>query len=139
MFYSCMDQLFHGVQPLSGDLSSSVRELQEKCHTLPGAPDAAYHHRFSHLVGYGARYYSYMLARSVASAIWQKSFQEDPFSRAQGERYRAECLSHGGGKPSHTLVGDYLGSQLTPQQLSEALIQELDMKNSQVQQALRAQ
>ena len=116
-----------------------MRELQEKCHTLPGAPDAAYHHRFSHLVGYGARYYSYMLARSVASAIWQKSFLEDPFSRAQGERYRAECLSHGGGKPSHTLVGDYLGSQLTPQQLSEALIQELDMKNSQVQQALRAQ
>ena len=139
LFYSCMDGVFHGRHPLAGDLSSSVRELQEKCHTLPGAPDAAYHHRFSHLVGYGARYYSYMLARSVASAIWQKSFLEDPFSRAQGDRYRTECLSHGGGKPSHTLVGDYLGCQLTPQQLSEALIQELDMKNDQVQQALRAQ
>ena len=131
-----MDQVFHGSQPLPGDLTSAVREVEARCHTLPGAPQAAYHHRFSHLVGYGARYYSYMMARSVASAIWQKSFQEDPFSRAQGERYRQECLSHGGGKPSHSLVGDYLGSELTPQQLSEALIQEIDLKNSQVQQAL---
>ena len=136
LFYSSMDQVFHGAQPLAGGLSAAVREVQQKCHTVPGAPEAAYHHRFSHLVGYGARYYSYMLARSVASAIWQQSFQSDPFSRAQGERYRQECLSHGGGKPSHTLVGDYLGCQLTPGQLSESLIQEIDMKNSQVQQAL---
>ena len=136
LFYSSMDQVFHGPQPLSGGLSSAVLEVQQKCHTVPGAPEAAYHHRFSHLVGYGARYYSYMLARSVASAIWHQSFQSDPFSRTEGDRYRRECLSHGGGKPSHTLVGDYLGSQLTPHQLSEALIQEIDMKNSQVQQAL---
>ena len=38
-------------------------------------------------------------------------------------RYRDECLAHGGGKPSHLLVGDHLGCQLAPDQLAAALIQ----------------
>ena len=64
-----------------------------------------------------------MMARSVASAIWQKSFQSDPWTREAGVRYRDECLAHGGGKPSHLLVGDHLGCQLAPDQLAAALIQ----------------
>jgi len=138
LFYSSMDQMFHNSQcpEDSGDLTSRLQSVKQSCHGLPGAPSAAYHHRFSHLVGYGARYYSYMMARSVASAIWQKSFQDDPFSREAGVRYREECLSHGGGKPSHLLVGDYLDCQLSPQQLADALIAEVDTKQHQLEQAL---
>merc|ERR1719150_2996045 len=53
VFYSAMDQDLHG-GPQPGDLSSRVQEAHARCHGLPGAPHAAYHHRFSHLVGYGA-------------------------------------------------------------------------------------
>ena len=139
VFYSAMDQDLHG-GPQPGDLSSRVQEAHARCHGLPGAPHAAYHHRFSHLVGYGARYYSYMMARSVASAIWQKFFQDDPYSREAGVKYREECLSHGGGKPSHLLIGDYLGADggLSPDQLAAALISEIDLKQHELEQARHA-
>jgi len=136
LFYSSMDQALHSGS--SSSLGSRVEEVAGQCLGLPGAPGAAYHHRFSHLVGYGARYYSYMMARSVASAIWQKTFQDDPFSREAGVKYREECLSHGGGKPSHLLVGDHLGCQLAPEQLATALIQEIDNKQQQLEESLRS-
>jgi len=135
LFYSSMDQALHSGS--SSSLGSRVSCVADQCLGLPGAPEAAYHHRFSHLVGYGARYYSYMMARSVASAIWQQTFQDDPFSREAGVKYREECLAHGGGKPSHLLVGDHLGCQLAPEQLATALIQEIDNKQHQLEKSLR--
>merc|ERR1719466_681923 len=130
------DQLYHSQLPLPGDITSCLETVQTKFHTLPYVPGTAYHLRFSHLVGYGARYYSYLMARSVASAIWQHSFQEDPFCGVAGGRYRKECLEHGGGKASHLLVGDYLEEEMEPGQLATALIQELDTKNREVEEAL---
>ncbi len=46
--------------------------------------------------------------------------------------FREECLSHGGGKPSHRLVSDFLGSEVRPEDLSDALIAEIDAKNDEV-------
>lgn len=60
--------------------------------------------RFGHLVGYGAKYYAYLMSRAVAAWTWHELFREDPFRRAAGERYRRELLSHGGAKPAHQLV-----------------------------------
>jgi intermediate peptidase len=79
-------------------------------------------------VGYGARYYSYLLARSVASNIWQQFFQSDPFDRANGAKYRQDCLSHGGGKPSPVLVSDLLNKPVDPSDMCDALLDEIDEK-----------
>jgi len=139
LFYSAADQHYHSVLPQLGDITTCLESVQSKFHTLPYVPGTAYHLRFSHLVGYGARYYSYLMARSVASAIWQHSFQADPFCWDAGVRYRKECLEHGGGKASHLLVGDFLGEQMEPGQLAAALIQELDIKNAEVEEAMACQ
>merc|ERR1712142_1068546 len=136
LFYSAVDQLYHSKLPLPGSTSFCLESIQSQYHTLPYVPGTAYHLRFSHLVGYGARYYSYLMARSVASAIWQFSFESDPFCRTAGVRYRKECLEHGGGKASHLLVGDYLKEKLTPSQLASALINEVDAKNREMEDAL---
>jgi intermediate peptidase len=99
---------------------------------LPFPTGAEWQHRFSHLVGYGARYYSYLMARSVASSIWQHYFEADPLNSEGGANYRHDCLAHGGGKPSHLLVSDFLGRSVQPEHLAEALIKEIDTKNDLV-------
>ena len=55
-------------------------------------------------------------------------------------KYRQECLSHGGGKPSKQLVSDFLGeSFVTPDGLADALIADIDSKNKIVYDMFRAQ
>jgi len=93
--------------------------------------------RFSHLVGYGAKYYSYLMSRAIASWIWQQCFEADPLSRSQGERYRRECLAHGGGKPPQLVISDFLRRQPTASQLTSSLLQDLESKNEQIQVARR--
>lgn len=74
----------------------------------------------------------YLNCRSVASTIWQKYFLANPFDRTNGLKYRNECLAHGGGKPSHRLVSDFLGSEVNPEDLSDALLAEVDAKSDEL-------
>ena len=66
------------------------------------------------------------MARSVASRIWQQFFQDHPYDQCNGAKYRHECLSHGGGKPSRELVGDFLGRPVDVSDLCDALVNERD-------------
>lgn len=86
----------------------------------------AWHLKFSHLVGYGAKYYSYLMSRALASSIWQQFFKVDPFSQKMGEKYRRECLAHGGGKLPRKLVTDYLKQEITPKALTHSLVSEIN-------------
>jgi len=138
LFYSALDQVYHDNLPLDGDPTAVLEKVQGDYHTLPYVPGTAYQLRFSHLVGYGARYYSYLLARAVASAMWQQHFMHDPYSREAGRRYREECLSHGGGKRSQELVNDFLGRDIKPAELATSLIDELDTKIEVVEQTIRS-
>lgn len=88
--------------------------------------------RFSHLVGYGARYYSYLISRAIASWTWQTYFQKDPLSRSSGDKYRYKCLAHGGGKPPSKLVADFLDQEASPVNFAKSLINEIDYKNDQI-------
>lgn len=61
LFYSALDQALHSGE--GGSTVATVERVQDQYHTLPYPGDTAHHLRFSHLVGYGARYYSYLMAR----------------------------------------------------------------------------
>ena len=54
-----------------------------------------------------------------------------------GKKCREDCLAHGGGKPSHQLVSDLLGFQIQPEDLSDALIKEIDDKQDALKEFLR--
>ena len=45
----------------------------------------------------------------MAAWIWQQYFQENPFSRQSGEKFRQGFLAHGGSKPPHEMVASFLG------------------------------
>lgn len=77
-------------------------------------------------MGYGAKYYSYLVSKALAARTWHEFLSIDPLNRIQGERLRTECLQFGGGKPARKLVSDYLKTPVTPELLAKSLIQDID-------------
>lgn len=137
VFYSALDQFYHR-KPLAEQSTTDVlKVVQQKYYSLPYVENTAWQLRFSHLVGYGAKYYSYLISRAIASWIWQTYFKDDPFSRSAGEKYRRECLSHGGGVPSRQLVANFLKRDVTPENLSQSLITEIDTNNDKIKEMSR--
>ena len=90
----------------------------------------AWHHRFSHLIGYGAKYYSYLAARAVAHSLWKSCFADYPYSRESGERYRREMLAYGGERSPVELFKNLTGDFLTNQAAAAGLIESIHMDNS---------
>lgn len=127
VFYSVLDQLYHGEHSLLDNKSTTdiLASTQAKYCSLPYVNNTAWQLRFSHLVGYGAKYYSYLVSRALASWIWETYFEQNPLDRNSGEKYRRECLAHGGGKPPYDLIRDFLRREPTPRLLADSLINEI--------------
>ncbi|KAF3425321.1 hypothetical protein E2986_06228 [Frieseomelitta varia] len=132
IYYSMLDQVYHNTK-LKKPSTEILKEIQGKYYELPYVENTAWQLRFSHLVGYGAKYYSYLVSRAIASWIWQTYFQADPFSRTAGDRYRKECLAHGGGKPPSKLVSDFLNKDANASNFAKSLLYEIDMKMENVE------
>uniref|UniRef100_A0A663LUU6 Mitochondrial intermediate peptidase n=1 Tax=Athene cunicularia TaxID=194338 RepID=A0A663LUU6_ATHCN len=126
VFYAVLDQIYHGKHPLRKSTTEILKETQEKVYGLPYVPNTAWQLRFSHLVGYGAKYYSYLMSRAVASMVWKQCFAQDPFDRAMGERYRREMLAHGGGKEPILMVQGMLQKLPSVEDFVDALVSDLD-------------
>lgn len=131
VFYSALDQVYHGLPDQQEKTTTeTLKRVQADYYGLPYVNNTAWQLRFSHLIGYGAKYYSYLLSRAIASWIWQTYFEANPFNRDQGEKYRRECLAFGGGVPSRQLVANFLKREVTPANLANSLIKEIDDNNS---------
>jgi intermediate peptidase len=127
VFYSALDQVYHGrAENQCTNTTETLMKVQQQYYSLPYVPSTAWQLRFSHLVGYGSKYYSYLCSRAIASWIWQEYFQKDPLNREQGEKYRFNCLLYGGSVPSRNLVSNFLGKDVSAQNLAENLINEID-------------
>ena len=137
LFYSLLDQKYHSTHPLNGTTTDVLEQCFNEHHNLKYHPETAWQLRFSHLIGYGARYYSYLMAKSVASTIWQNCFDQNPFDAEAGNKYRTECLAHGGGKPSHKLVSDFLDTPVTSNLLVDAIMNDIYSKNESLKRVLK--
>uniref|UniRef100_A0A8D2P729 Mitochondrial intermediate peptidase n=1 Tax=Zosterops lateralis melanops TaxID=1220523 RepID=A0A8D2P729_ZOSLA len=126
VFYAVLDQIYHGKHPLKKSTTEILKETQEKVYGLPYVHNTAWQLRFSHLVGYGAKYYSYLMSRAVASMVWKQCFAQNPFDRAMGERYRREMLAHGGAKEPMLMVQGMLQKSPSVEDFVDALVSDLD-------------
>ncbi|KAK9520653.1 hypothetical protein VZT92_020524 [Zoarces viviparus] len=125
IFYAVLDQIYHG-QPQDQTTTEILEEMQQKFYGLPYTPNTAWQLRFSHLIGYGAKYYSYLMSRAVASMVWKQCFVQDPLNRDMGERYRRQMLAHGGAKEPMLMVEGMLQRQPTMEDFVDALVSELN-------------
>ena len=127
-FYSVLDQVYHSEDPLLGsnDTTDVLKHVQEKYYGLPYVQNTAWQLRFGHLVGYGAKYYSYLVSRAVAHSIWQKVFAEDPLSPEAGEEYKQKVLSVGGGAHPGDVVQSIVGQKASPEFLADCILQEVE-------------
>uniref|UniRef100_A0A3Q4G605 Mitochondrial intermediate peptidase a n=1 Tax=Neolamprologus brichardi TaxID=32507 RepID=A0A3Q4G605_NEOBR len=123
IFYAVLDQIYHR-EPQNRSTTEILKDMQQKFYGLPYAPNTAWQLRFSHLIGYGAKYYSYLMSRAVASMVWKQCFIEDPLNE-MGERYRREMLAHGGAKEPMLMV-EMLQRRPTIGDFVDALVSELN-------------
>ncbi|XP_034102528.1 mitochondrial intermediate peptidase [Drosophila albomicans] len=137
VFYSALDQTYHGDMAVQGaNTTETLRAVQQRYYGLPYVEETAWQLRFSHLVGYGAKYYAYLVSKTIASWIWQTYFEANPFNRQSGEKYRAEILAHGGAVPSRKLVANFLQREMTPRVLADSLIHEIDTDESKIKELI---
>ncbi|CAN1842688.1 Mitochondrial intermediate peptidase, mitochondrial [Linum perenne] len=110
VFYSLVDQTLFGEQttPIS-DTSSIVADLKREFTSWEHVDGTHWEARFSHLLNYGAGYYSYLYARCIAATIWKKLCKEDPLSLATGTAIRTKLLQHGGAKEPAEMLQDLAG------------------------------
>ncbi|XP_019950764.2 mitochondrial intermediate peptidase [Paralichthys olivaceus] len=125
IFYAVLDQIYHS-KPQNCSTTDILKEMQQKFYGLPYTPNTAWQLRFSHLIGYGAKYYSYLMSRAVASMVWRQCFVQDPLNRDMGERYRREMLAHGGAKEPMLMVEGMLQRRPTIDDFVDALVSELN-------------
>lgn len=128
LFYSALDQHYHANDPLQGKMYTTwvLEKVTKKYYNMEYIPGTAFQLRFGHLYSYGAKYYSYLLSRAVASQIWQKLFAADPFSRQAGTIYLDKLLSHGGSKPPSAIVEDILEHSIDPCYFSKILVEDVE-------------
>ncbi|XP_041673983.1 mitochondrial intermediate peptidase isoform X1 [Drosophila eugracilis] len=137
VFYSALDQAYHGVAAHYGGSSTEILRSVQRCYYgLPYVENTAWQQRFTHLVGYGAKYYAYLVSKTIASWIWQTYFIANPFNRQAGEKYRSEILAHGGAVPSRKLVANFLQRSMTPTALADTLINEIDTDEAKIKELI---
>lgn len=124
VLHSEVDQALHSSLSVGKSTKELVSSIQEKYSFFKIVPNTSWHLRFGHLVPYGAKYYSYLTSRAIASKIWNSYFQKDPFSKHGGTKYREELLKYGGEKSPETLVTNMLNEKPTNKLMVESLVNE---------------
>ncbi|KAL2227187.1 probable mitochondrial intermediate peptidase, mitochondrial isoform X1 [Sesamum indicum] len=137
VFYALIDQALHTMQPSSvKDTVSIVADLKREHTSWKYVEGTHWHTRFSHLVTYGAGYYSYLYAKCFAATIWQKILQQDPLSLAAGSALRSKFLQHGGAKDPTIILNDLVGNSVVRKQNGgiipdiTSLVEEMQLSNS---------
>lgn len=124
LFYAALDQEYHSSNVFSNNETTTdiLARIQAQYYSIPYVENTAWQLRFSHLVGYGAKYYSYLVSRAIATAIWTKLFRRDPLNREAGNRYKDQVLVYGGGKPADQIARDVLSCEVNAEFIANSVI-----------------
>jgi mitochondrial intermediate peptidase len=121
------DHAFHDAYPLSQSYNQLYSSLMNKHTSLPYIAGTYPYLKFYHLIDYGARFSSYIIARSVTSKIWRDQFAKDPLSKTTGEQFRKNFLQWGGEREPNELISNLFssGKELTIDAMTDAITDEI--------------
>lgn len=91
------------------DLTSTVREQQDRYSVFSYIPDTHFHCAFGHLDGYSSGYYTYMWSLVIAKDMFSAFDPADLYDSRVAGRYRDIVLASGGSRDAAELVEDFLG------------------------------
>ena len=124
---SLLDQAYH-LTDFDKENKTPIQineQYTNEFYSLPFVSNTNTHLRYTHLVGYGAKYYSYVVSKAIAAKIWSECFSKDPLSREAGENYRKKLLEHGGERHARELLSSLLNVELKNEDLVKSLIQNI--------------
>ncbi len=107
MGYAAVSYLLHRDRP--ADLTSAVREIQQRYSLFAPIPGTHFHASFGHLAGYSSAYYTYMWSLVIAKDLFSAFDRRDLFAPDVARRYRDEVLAPGGRRDAADLVEAFLG------------------------------
>ena len=124
---SLLDQAYHLTDFEKENLKpiDIVEKYTNKYSCLPFVKGTHSHLRYTHLVGYGAKYYSYVVSKAIAAKIWSECFEKDPLSTHAGENYRKKLLEFGGEKRPEELIKSLIGFDLETDSLVKSLVENI--------------
>jgi len=94
------------------DTNAITKALAEKLFlTVRFEPDTHYQAAFGHLMGYGAKYYSYMWAKVFALDIFEKINREGLLNPEAGRAFAQQVLGKGGSVAPDKILRDFLGRE----------------------------
>jgi mitochondrial intermediate peptidase len=125
ILHSILDQVFHGDYPLNKRPIDLVADYTRDYYNLPFVNDTYWHQRFSHFISYGAKYYSYLVSKAIATKIWSHCFAKDPLSSTAGENYRHKLLAYGGERKPQDLINSLIGFNVNNKSLVNSLVESL--------------
>lgn len=122
-----LDQVFHTIDVENANFKpiDIVEKYTNQYHTLKYVPNTYWHLRYTHLVGYGAKYYSYLISKAIASKIWLDCFEKNPLSSTAGENYRKKLLQFGGERRPQELIDSLIGFNINTESLVKSLADNL--------------
>ena len=113
ILYAVADQAYHDLRgsiPSQGlDTSSIYHQIESQYTLFDPIGSTAPQVNLTHLVHYGACYYSYLYCRVIVSNLWTTFFQGNPLNSHAGMLIRDQILSLGGSRDPNILLENVLG------------------------------
>lgn len=91
VFYATLDQIYQGKHPLKSSTTDILKETQETFYGLPYVPNTAWKLRISYLVGYGAKYCSYVMSRAAFPWFGRNVFYKILLTGPLGSAIAGRC------------------------------------------------
>ncbi|GJQ10658.1 hypothetical protein GpartN1_g2449.t1 [Galdieria partita] len=113
IFYSLLDLELHSSYTVNDGRSIDILKTIQNEHTpFRYVEGTAWHTRFGHLYGYASCYYSYLVAKVLASKIWQRLFSDNPLRKDSGKLLQEKVLMVGGSKSPQEILESILDNDM---------------------------